>query len=427
MMLNQRHSVLTLAILAGLAGCAADRTARACPPEDGSTPSPQVEREVTVLRMAPGARVNQTLTLTLDGQNGDLIAMRPLSDHLVVTGVHQPHARATVLAVGDDGPQRTLRVKENGRDIRVEQRGEKVTATINGKEVPADAVTVKNGTVEVRDADGKTVLKEEWPEMNVISHPFNTFTVPAVPPIAPVPPLPPGVTWPGVDEVETPRVMMGITMENAEDGVVEQLGLPKGEYPVIQTVPEGLPAAKAGLQPKDLIVSIDGKSAEGTDGVRDVLKSKKAGDTINVEVVRKGNHIKLDVKLEAFDGKRFKVWNQVMGGQGQNDKVWQQFDQHMKSLKEKSGKELDKNVKDLDIEQLKDNLRWAIPRGKNGEPMILMNPGEGSAKLEERLDAMEAQLKRLEELLKRLESRTATPAPTGGGGGTPTPFFAMGL
>ncbi len=427
--LNPRQSVLTLLLVAGMAGCASTQSARACPPEEGTAPTQeqQLEREVT-LRMPPGARVNQRLIVRTDGHDGQALAAMVPGEHLFVARSGQPQvARAHVVAIGDDGPQRVLRVKEDGRDIRVEQRGDKVTATINGKAVPADAVTVKNGKVQVRDAGGKTVLNEEWPEIDVTTRVFRG--APAVAGV-PMPPVPPGITWSGGDE-ETPRVMMGITMDDADAGLVEQLGLPEGDYAVIQSVPEGLPAAKAGLQPKDIIVSIDGQSAAGTDGIRNAIAHKQPGDTLSVEVIRKGERVKTDVKLEAFDGKRFKAYGQTMLGQGQSEDVWRLYGDRMKEY----GKEMEERAKEfggdlknkLDIERLQDHLKLAIPRGNNGEPMILMSPGEGGAKLEERLSAMEAQMKRLEELLKRLESRTASPAPAGGGSGNPTPWFANSL
>ncbi|HZW05483.1 MAG TPA: PDZ domain-containing protein, partial [Phycisphaerales bacterium] len=306
-----------------------------------------------------------------------------------------------------DGPQRVMRVKENGRDVRVEERDGKVTATINGKAVDAANVTVKDGTIEVRDASGATVLKEEWPEMDFKVRSLRNF--PAIAPVPPVPPVPPGVTWPGVMEVETPKVMLGITMDNADDELVEQLGLPEGEYAVIQTVPEGLPAAKAGLQPKDIIVSVDGKPAAGTEGIRDVMKDKAPGDKVALEVARQGSRVKLDVTLEAFDSKKFPAYAPTMA----------------QALAEKFGKD-DNFTKRLDMEALKD--RGVVGRvlrggGGVGDPVIFMNPGEGTAKLQERLEAMESQLKRLEEMLKRLESRSTAPTPSGGPG-NPTPCYA---
>jgi hypothetical protein len=393
----QRRIVATMVLAAGLGMSAA----AACPPEEGSPdPAQGSERNVLIRRSGdhmilaaqPSSRL-QTRVYKV-GEAESLYGLQPATGENVV---------------------RIMRVVKDGHDVRVEQHGDKVTAKIDGKDVPADAVTVKDGTIEVRDAEGKTVLKDEWPEIqtgkSVGRGHATTFTLPVVPP---------GITWTGpMDEDSTPKVMLGITMEGADDEIIEQLNLPKGDYAVIKTVPEGLPAAKAGLQPKDIIVSVDGKTPASAETIREVMKEKKPGDKLNIEVARKGSRVKVDIPLEAFDGTRFGAFGQTMGG---NAKVWQKYSEEMqKHAQGLSGLAMD--------DAMRDRLKMAIPRGSSDGPMILMDrTTDNAAKLEERLDAMEAQLQRLEDLLKRLESRgeQTAPAPSGGGG-TPKPFYAFGL
>ncbi|MBY0307681.1 MAG: hypothetical protein K2Q09_02970, partial [Phycisphaerales bacterium] len=164
--------------------------------------------------------------------------------------------------------------------------------------------------------------------------------------------------------------------------------------------------------------------------VREVIKSKKPGDTVSVEVVRKGTRSKMDVALEAFDAKKFKAYGQTMG---QNGQQWQRLSEQMaKEMAERAkemGRDFGQEIKSrADVEALRDRLKLAIPRGDNGEPMILMDRASGEGRqLEERLNALEGQLKRIEEALRRLESRgEGKPAPSGGGG-APKPAFALGL
>ena len=414
--LNQRQVVITLVVMAGLAGCAAE-TAQACPPEESSAlPAlQQMERDVLVLnrsgRVTPALRIAQMG----DGANGAVTVLARADDRLgstLETRVYQPGEAMTLygLKTLDDGPTRVLRVKENGHDIRVEQHGEKITATIDGKEVPAGAVTIKDGTIEVRDAAGTTVLKEEWAPMG--EAPSQWRSMPGMTTMPPVP----GITWPGESEAELPKVMLGITMDEADEDTIQQLGLPEGDYTVISTVPEGLPAAKAGLKARDIVVSVDGKTPASSDTIRDVMKAKKPGDKLNIEVARKGSRVKLDIPLEAFDRKRFPAISQTLSTQ--NPEVWRKYSKEMEQ-KAREMSSAAKNRADLD------RLRMGVARGEN-EPMIFMSPGEGTAKLEERLRALEDQIKRLEEVLKRLESRT-NPATPSGGGGSPTPSFVAGL
>lgn len=389
----QRRIVATMVLAAGLAMTAA----AACPPEEGSPdPSQQIQHEVLIKRLGNHLAV-------LGAQPGSTLQTKvyKVGEAEALFGL-QPETGANVV--------RIMRIVKDGHDVRVEQHGDKITAKIDGKDVPADAVTVKDGTIEVRDADGKTVLKDEWPEIEtgtgVGRGHAGKFTMPVIPP---------GVTWTGpMDEDSTPKVMLGITMESADDEIIDQLNLPKGDYAMIKTVPEGLPAAKAGLQPKDIIVSVDGKTPASAETIREVMRGKKPGDKVNIEVARKGSRVKMDVALEAFDGERFGAFGQIMGG---NSQVWQQ------KYSEEIAKEMQKHAKELS-----GVAKLAIPRGQNREPMILMDGGQDTAKLEDRLNAMEAQLQRLEDMLKRLESRgEQAPAVPAGGGGTPKPFYAFGL
>jgi membrane-associated protease RseP (regulator of RpoE activity) len=208
-------------------------------------------------------------------------------------------------------------------------------------------------------------------------------------------------------------------MDQADEDAIAQLGLPEGEYAEIATVPQGLPACKAGLQPKDIIVSIDGKTPASAGTIRDVMKTKNPGDKVAIEVVRKGNRVKTEVPLEAFDGKKFKAYNQTMS---QSSPQWQAWS-------DKMSKEMQERSKGMS-RALKDNEKYVIgvPRGQNGEPLILMDRmGADQKALEERLSTLESQLKRVEEMLKRLESRGEQNVTPSGGGGTPKPMYAIGL
>ena len=435
---NQRQVVSMLVMLAGLAGCAAQQTATACPPEEGGSPDPaQIERQI-IVRTLPGVTLSSQPEIVQErwvrsepASTNRLVALARQPGSTLETRVYKPGEATSLYRLGatSDGVERVLRVKEDGRDIRVEQRGGKIKATINGKEVPADAVTVKGGTIEVRDADGKTVLTEEWPEIDV-----KVRTLGGTPALSGTRTLP-GVTWMQQPE-ELPQVMLGITMESADEDTVEQLGLPEGDYAIISSVPEGLPAAKAGVQPRDIVVSVDGKTPASSDAIREVMSQKKPGDVLKVEVARKGNRVKMDIPLEAFDSNRFRAYAQTMS---QDSKVWEKYAKEMDEKAREMSRAFQSTV---DAEKLHRDL-LAIPRdGKNG-PMILTTPGEGTLRLNERLSALEAQLQRLEAMLKRFEATSAVPpvppvppiapvppvppVPPSGGGGSPAPWYAVGV
>ena len=69
--------------------------------------------------------------------------------------------------------------------------------------------------------------------------------------------------------------------------------------PTVASVIADSPAEKAGLERGDVIKAIDGTSVSDVQAVRDLLKDKKAGDTITVSITRGGSAQDVTVTLEA--------------------------------------------------------------------------------------------------------------------------------
>lgn len=62
--------------------------------------------------------------------------------------------------------------------------------------------------------------------------------------------------------------------------------LPQGAF--IDEVVEGSPAQKAGIAPEDIITKIDGRGVNEENTIADVIKNKKVGESISLEVFRDG-------------------------------------------------------------------------------------------------------------------------------------------
>jgi putative serine protease PepD len=77
--------------------------------------------------------------------------------------------------------------------------------------------------------------------------------------------------------------------------VVDSSGKPQG-VGVVDVVPGG-PAAAAGIQPGDVIMSVDGQEAPSTDALGAVLAELEPGDTVPVVVLRGGNEQEVEVAL----------------------------------------------------------------------------------------------------------------------------------
>jgi serine protease Do len=72
-----------------------------------------------------------------------------------------------------------------------------------------------------------------------------------------------------------------------------EYGFANGGVPVGEVIPNG-PAAKAGVQPQDVIVSIDGHPIKNGDELIAIVSDKHPGSTVSLGIIRAGKHLTLD-------------------------------------------------------------------------------------------------------------------------------------
>ena len=96
----------------------------------------------------------------------------------------------------------------------------------------------------------------------------------------------------------TGRPAMGVTVLSINDAQTAfQYGVNQaGVY--VQSVNEGGAADKAGLQPGDRFVSIDGTAVNSTSDITGIIGEHAVGDTIEVQVVRGTQIVTANVTLE---------------------------------------------------------------------------------------------------------------------------------
>ncbi|MEA2712491.1 MAG: serine protease Do [Gemmatimonadales bacterium] len=95
------------------------------------------------------------------------------------------------------------------------------------------------------------------------------------------------------------RVALGITVQDATPNDAEYVGLPDIRGVLVQDFTEKSPAQKAGIQSGDIIVAVDGKPVEYVGQLQQQIAFRKPGETVKVEVARKGGvHKTLDVRLQ---------------------------------------------------------------------------------------------------------------------------------
>ena len=103
---------------------------------------------------------------------------------------------------------------------------------------------------------------------------------------------------------ETRRGWLGVRIQDVTDDVAEAMGLEEVRGALVTDVPEG-PAAEAGMESGDVIMSFDGKPVEDTRGLVRQVGNTTVGKTVRVVVFRDGKTKTLKVTLgrrEAAEG-----------------------------------------------------------------------------------------------------------------------------
>ena len=103
---------------------------------------------------------------------------------------------------------------------------------------------------------------------------------------------------------ETRRGWLGVRIQDVTEDVAEAMGLEEVRGALVTDVPEG-PAAEAGMESGDVIMSFDGKPVEDTRGLVRQVGNTEVGKTVRVVVFREGKTQTLKVTLgrrEAAEG-----------------------------------------------------------------------------------------------------------------------------
>jgi serine protease Do len=94
----------------------------------------------------------------------------------------------------------------------------------------------------------------------------------------------------------------GLNVRPLTERVARAMGLPEARGLVVASVDPDSPAEAAGLQPYDIVVAVDGARVETTADVRSRLLDARAGDTVQLVVVRDGEQITLPLRLARASG-----------------------------------------------------------------------------------------------------------------------------
>ncbi|MBI3850330.1 MAG: trypsin-like peptidase domain-containing protein [Verrucomicrobia bacterium] len=86
---------------------------------------------------------------------------------------------------------------------------------------------------------------------------------------------------------------------------------------VIKAIDARGPAAKSALEPEDVVTAVDGKAVSTAQDLKNEIRIKKIGQSVNLDVVRDGRNIKVKVQPEEYPEDRFAANRGSKSGNGE--------------------------------------------------------------------------------------------------------------
>jgi serine protease Do len=102
---------------------------------------------------------------------------------------------------------------------------------------------------------------------------------------------------PQLEKGKVRRGWLGISIQDMNPDLAQALHAPVQKGALVADVTSGTPAQKAGLQPNDIIVSLDGKPVDSSKGLTHAIGLKMPGTTSTLEYYRQGSKHSTQVVL----------------------------------------------------------------------------------------------------------------------------------
>jgi len=106
------------------------------------------------------------------------------------------------------------------------------------------------------------------------------------------------------DHGSVTRAYIGVQVQPVTPGIAESLGLKKAEGALVDEAQADTPAAKAGIQPGDVITAVNGTPVKDSRELARQISTMTPGSTAKLDVLRKGEQKSIDVTLATMPNQR---------------------------------------------------------------------------------------------------------------------------
>jgi serine protease Do len=100
------------------------------------------------------------------------------------------------------------------------------------------------------------------------------------------------------------RGKLGVVIQNVTQGLADSFGLPRPEGALVSQVEKGSPAERAGVEPGDVILKLNGQPLKDSTELPVQIASLSPGTAVTLEIWRNHEPREVSVKLTAMEDKR---------------------------------------------------------------------------------------------------------------------------
>jgi len=115
------------------------------------------------------------------------------------------------------------------------------------------------------------------------------------------------------------RGYLGVSIQPLSDDLAASLGLAKRRGEFIQSVVPGQGAAKAGLQPGDVVLTVDGKDVTPDTSLSYIIANIAPGKRVAIDIIRNGQHLTLNALVNKRPSEEELAKQSFDPEQGQDD------------------------------------------------------------------------------------------------------------